>query len=633
MRRAGGIALRLLPWAAFLGIAAFLWTVAATYAFLAGTRLTAYYPIPGSWYQWWLYAFTSAGSFSEAQNHAITSWLRVGAFAGLLPNIVYLRVVFWIRTRIKGTAFTNPLFNYRKPIVRGDSDNHGHADWMPMKRAQERFPPTPDPDIGGVVVGEADRMDLGPAAGMRFDRKNPKTWGNGGKAPLLIDRLDGDGPPHSMVIAGSGTYKTAGLVTTVLTWRKSCVVMDPSKKLAQMLARTLRERGKRVICLDVGGNGFNVLKSIDITDPLADTKIRSVVGRIVGPAPGPKADATGNSADFREWGKSIVTALLADMMYDPDIPDDLKTLDNLRAGLCVGQEAMRDVLRDIHAHSHSRMARQLASNMMDLVDQTFSGAYGNATRDTAWLSTKAYADLVSGDEFDASEFCDGNTVIFLQVPLAALSETPAVARVTIASLVETVIADAEATIAAGLDVTKKVLFAIDEAVLLGPMTALKIARDQGRQFGIVLHLLYQSEGQIEEIWGKQGKDTWWDCLGWRAYAGVKAITTSRELSELLGTFPARATSVGQNKGRSGRFMEASSASRGSNTNEHEISRRLCNVSEIMTDFRSDERIVIVGNDYPIRCGAPIGFRRADIADLLDFAPAAREQEEEMMENV
>ena len=100
-------------------------------------------------------------------------------------------------------------------IVRGTSDNHGHADWMPLAKMQEMFPSVPDEDVGGVVVGEADRVDLGPAADVDFNPDNRATWGNGGRAPLLIDPCK-RGSTHSMVIGGGGTYKSTTLVTTLL---------------------------------------------------------------------------------------------------------------------------------------------------------------------------------------------------------------------------------------------------------------------------------------------------------------------------------------------------------------------------------------------------------------------------------
>ena len=111
-------------------------------------------------------------------------------------------------------------FGRRRAIERGDTDNHGHADYMTLAVMQALFPPVPDQDIGGVVVGEADRVDLGPAARMPFDPENRATWGRGGRAPLMIDPCR-RGSTHSMVIGGGGTYKSTTLVVSLLTWQKA----------------------------------------------------------------------------------------------------------------------------------------------------------------------------------------------------------------------------------------------------------------------------------------------------------------------------------------------------------------------------------------------------------------------------
>ena len=53
------------------------------------------------------------------------------------------------------------------------------------------------------------------------------TWGQGGRAPLLIDPCV-EGSTHSLVIAGSGSFKTTSAVSTLLTWTGSVVVLDPA---------------------------------------------------------------------------------------------------------------------------------------------------------------------------------------------------------------------------------------------------------------------------------------------------------------------------------------------------------------------------------------------------------------------
>jgi len=494
-------------------------------------------------------------------------------------------------------------FERRRATERGDSDNHGHADYMAVSGMRALFPSTPDSEVGGVVVGEADRVDLGPAARVQFDPDNRATWGNGGKAPLLIDPCK-RGSTHSMVIGGGGTFKSTALLTSLLTWTKSIFCLDPAEELADLVGAELADRGRKIVRLEIGGAGPNVLDGIDITSPLAETRLRAIVGRIIGPM-------SGNDKEdkFKRWGRTIILSLLAHMMWEPTIPAELKTLRALRDGLDGGIEVVRDRLRGIADTSHSPLARSLASTMWDMVNDTFSGALGNATEDTEWLASAAYGDLVSGTAYRMTELAEGNLVVFCQVPQEALEHTPAVARVLVGCHLD-------AVFAAKGRVNGRVFFPIDETVLIGRDSALKIARDQGRKSKITLQLFYQSEGQIEEVWTVAGKRAWFDGLSWRTYAGVQNLESARELSAILGTFGARAVSRGVNRGRSGKALEVASSSAGSNTSEHEISRDLAKPHELLADMRDDERITLVRNRPPMRHGAAIAFRRPEMAHLL-----------------
>ncbi|HME26510.1 MAG TPA: type IV secretory system conjugative DNA transfer family protein [Acetobacteraceae bacterium] len=577
-------------------VIAALWLTVASGAFLwlAGLWDSPRIPWWSRPWQFAIYLMSGDGSFSER------AYLVVAAIIASMPGALYVRFVLLSPA---GGGLLRLPFGRRRAIERGDSDNHGHADYMSIPGMRALFPSAPDSDVGGVVVGEADRVDQGPAARVQFDPDNRATWSNGGNAPLLIDPCK-RGSTHSMVIGGGGTFKSTALLTSLLTWTKSIFCLDPAEELADLVGAELADRGRKVMRLEIGGAGPNVLDGIDITSPLAETRLRAVVGRIIGPM-------SGNDKDdkFKRWGRTIILSLLAHMMWEPTIPAELKTLRALRDGLDGGIEVVRNRLRGIADTSHSTLARSLASTMWDMVSDTFSGALGNATEDTEWLASSAYGDLVSGTAYRISELAEGNLVVFCQVPQEALEHTPAVARVLVGCHLD-------AVFAAKGRVNGRVFFAIDEAVLIGRDPALKIARDQGRKSKITLQLFYQSEGQIEEVWTVAGKRAWFDGLSWRTYAGVQNLESARELSAILGTFGARAVSRGVNRGKSGKALEVANSSQGSNTSEHEISRDLAKPHELLCDLRDDERITLVRNRPPMRHGAAIAFRRPEMAHLL-----------------
>jgi type IV secretion system protein VirD4 len=235
-----------------------------------------------------------------------------------------------------------------------------------------------------------------------------------------------------------------------------------------------------------------------------------------------------------------------------------------------------------------------------LVDETFSGIFANAAEDTAWLTTRAYADLVSGSAFKAADIVRGDTDVFIALPLKALEATPAIGRCIVGALLNGVYE-------ANGNLDGRVLFLLDEAATLGYMRVINVARDAGRKFGITLHLLYQSIGQIEGQWGPEGKRAWYEAVTWRAYAAVKDLETAKELSETIGNYGVRSRS--RSTGRTGRLFGASSISSGTTISEH--ARARIRPEEIMHDLREDAAIVVPKNGRPALCGRAIYFRRPE----------------------
>jgi type IV secretion system protein VirD4 len=386
-------------------------------------------------------------------------------------------------------------------LVRGRSDNFGHADWLALRDARRLFP-GPDDTHGGIVVGEAYRVDQDRVARRVFDPADRSTWGQGGTAPLLIDPCR-NGSTHALVFGGPGGFKTTSVgIPTMLTWCGAAVVLDPSREIGPMVqAFRQRKLGHHVVTLDPADpacGAFNVLDWIDTAAPEAETNVEAAVNWICGETRG---HVTSGAEFFGESGKALIACLLADMLWDPQVAPEHKTLKQLRRTLVTPEGEMRDRLARIYATSISPLARDLAGTLKDLVPETFSGIYGNANKDTRWLSTSAYADLVSGNSFRTRDLADGRLTVFVQVPLKTLQVTPALGRVIVGALLN-------AAYEADGRVRGRILFLLDEVARLGYMGVLEQARDAGRKYGITLLLLYQSLGQLVGQWGREGKQAW-----------------------------------------------------------------------------------------------------------------------------
>jgi type IV secretion system protein VirD4 len=197
----------------------------------------------------------------------------------------------------------------------------------------------------------------------------------------------------------------------------------------------------------------------------------------------------------------------------------------------------------------------------------------------------------------------------VQIPQEVLQVTPSLARVLIGGLLDAVLAQAGRVVG-------RVGFFIDEAVLLGPEPSLKLARDQGRKSKVTLQLFYQSEGQIEDVWGKAQKDAWFDGVSFRSYTRVQNVNTAKDLVTALGTYGAKAESRSNSAGSSGRPLEWASRQKGDSAQESELARELMKPHELLQELRANERITIVANDRPIRHVSAIDFCRPEIAARL-----------------
>lgn len=493
-------------------------------------------------------------------------------------------------------------------IRRGNSGIHGDTRWLSMTIALTML--SADENGVNVVLGEAIRMDLTPFANVRFVPKDEATWGPGGTGQLLYDKGEEMGGGHGISFLAPGGGKTQEIATAIAYYGKSVFVQDPACELADMIREIQEEKGHKVYVLEPDGDvGFNALGWINIADPLADVNVRVQVGRMYGKtSERPGQHAAHATTFFRDQGKNLVVCLLAHLLWHPGVPDENKTLRAVRGALVQPTQELRDTLEGIYLTSESELARDLAGPLFKMVDETFDGIASNAQEATAWLSVRPYANMVSGNTYDPAELCNGKTTVLNQIPLKALIENPEVARTVVGAHMGAIM-EAEG------EVDGRVLFKLDEAVLLGSDNMLRVGRSQGRKYRIILCPYYQSLGQALEVWGEHGLRAWMGEVTWIRFGPTMDGKDAKELTELLGTFGAMSTSHGKNRGRQARFGEMQSVSHGTNDNEHEVARPLLRPFELQR-LRRDERIVLYTNSEPLRITAALAHRRPELRGRL-----------------
>lgn len=540
--------------------------------------------------QWDLFIFPLTGWLDTASIWFGANWWAtlIVIISAAIPSIIVicstiLGVMIWLRRRRKPLR-TPPKGGVRQ-IERGPTANHGNAQWLSKEKMMEKYP---GPE--GMLIG---------ATGL-----SPND-------PLLIDsKLDG--PTHNLIFAGPGSYKTVTAIHRVWLWPWSKIVFDPSTEIGPVMTRALKETGYDVHTIRLNGDGLNVLDWIDITDPETEVHIRSAVDWIYDEEAARKSNPTQSKDPFwSEWGKSLVTCLMAHMLYNTNSKFP-KTLKTLRRGVATSEDEMQERLRTINATSDSPLARELAAGLMGMkAPQTFSGIYSNAFSATAWLSVDAYANLVSGDSMKTSDVLNPNTAVFIQLSLRTLDSTPAIGRAVLGALLNPVyLSDGETQ--------NRVLYMLDEAWIFGKMKEIMLCYATGRKYAATMSMIFPSEAIFEGVWGEQDAKAMRDLCSWRSYAAIQDGAIADKLSADFGEHGVISYSEGDSKGRSTQARSwGSSRNRGDTINRSEASRRLIKRDEIL-NAPSDVMFVRARDaGAGIMCYAAPYFKYPDVAQHMD----------------
>ncbi|MDX3978612.1 Ti-type conjugative transfer system protein TraG [Shinella sp.] len=494
-----------------------------------------------------------------------------------------------------------------EPVKRAKSETFGDADWLPMAAAARLFP-----EDGEIVVGERYRVDKELVHALPFDPNDPATWGRGGKAPLLTYKQDFDST-HMLFFAGSGGYKTtSNVVPTALRYTGPIICLDPSTEVAPMVVDFRRRKlGREVVVLDPTNPimGFNVLDGIE-TSKKKEEDIVGIAHMLLSES---MRFESSTGSYFQSQAHNLLTGLLAHVMLSPEYAGR-RNLHSLRQIVSKPETSVLAMLRDVQEHSASAFIRETLGVFVNMTEQTFSGVYSTASKDTQWLSLENYAALVCGNTLKSSEIAAGKKDVFLNIPASILRSYPGIGRVIIGSLIN-------AMIEADGAFQRRALFMLDEVDLLGYMRVLEEARDRGRKYGVSMMLMYQSVGQLERHFGKDGAVSWIDGCAFASYAAIKALDTARNVSAQCGEMTVEVKGSSRNIG----WDTKNSASRKSESVNFQR-RPLIMPHEITQSMRKDEQIIIVQGHSPIRCGRAIYFRRKEMdaaAEINRFVKAGR----------
>lgn len=499
--------------------------------------------------------------------------------------------VFALRVAMRGDAAFASAAPRR---IHGKRSIHGDAEWMALKDARRLFP-----EAGGIVVGEAYKVDKDTVAERGFRADDRQTWGAGGRSPLLC--FDASfGSTHGLVFAGSGGFKTTSVtIPTALKWGGGLVALDPSNEVAPMVVEHRRRANRDVFMLDPRdpSTGFNVLDWIGRFGGTKEEDAVAVANWVV--------TDTGRQASirddfFRASALQLITALTADVCLSGHTKKEDQHLRQMRANLSEPEPKLRERLQLIYDNSASEFVKENVAPFIAMTPETFSGVYANAVKETHWLSYPNYAALVSGSSFATDDIAGGKVDIFVNLDLKTLEAHPGLARTIIGALLNAIYnRDGK--------VEGRTLFLLDEVARLGYLRILETARDAGRKYGISLVLLFQSIGQMREAYGgRDATSKWFESASWVSFAAINDPDTADYISRRCGNTTVEVDQVSRSSQMSG----------SSRTRSKHLTARPLILPEEVLRMRGDEQIVFTSGNAPLRCGRAIWFRRDDMKSVV-----------------
>ena len=510
---------------------------------------------------------------------------------GIGAMIAMIAGMFALRVALRGDG----AFSTMKPRrVSGKRAIHGSADWMAMPEAKRMFG-----EEGGIVVGEAFRVDRDSVASHTFRADDKQSWGSGGRASLLC--FDASfGSTHGLVFAGSGGFKTTSVtIPTALKWGSGLVALDSSNEVAPMVIDQRRRAGREVFVLSPKDSsiGFNVL---DWIGRFGGTKEEDVVAVASWVVTDVGKQISMRDDFFRASALQLITALIADVCLSGHTEKEKQTLRQVRMNLSEPEPKLRERLQTIHDKSESEFVRENVAAFVNMTPETFSGVYANAIKETHWLSYPNYAALVSGSSFSTEDIAGSNTDIFVNLDLKTLEAHPGLARTIIGALLN-------AIYNRNGEIKGRTLFLLDEVARLGYLRILETARDAGRKYGISLLLLFQSIGQMRETYGgRDATSKWFESASWVSFAAINDPETADYISRRCGNTTVEVDQLSRTSQMSG----------SSRTRSKQLAARPLILPEEVLRMRGDEQIVFTSGNPPLRCGRAIWFRREDMKGVV-----------------
>ena len=395
---------------------------------------------------------------------------------------------------------------------------------------------------------------------------------------------------HTLIVARTRTGKgTRVIVPTLLRYGGSALVIDPKGENAAITAAIRKKQlGQSIHILNPWNElastyqdrGFtpatyNPLDILDRDDPNVVAIAQTLAGAIC-PAPA--------NAKDRFWQGMAANVLTAVFLWLTAREDERKTLARAREIVSLTRKdfTTKYLTEMAASEAFSFAIREMASPMIDLADETYSGVMSNLSEATKFLSDPQIKAATATSSFSMEDLATGKSTVYVVIPTERMDTQKTWLRIIIAAGMH-IFKNPRAKLKSG----HRCLFLIDEFAALGRLDDLPrdIATMSG--FGVDFALIVQGLDQLKDHYA-EARGTILSNCAYKWFCNVNDLDSAKYLSETLGKWTIGTMSMSSTSSRQGRSSTFS---------QSETARSLLNPDEVLNLGR-DVAIGIQPNGHP-----------------------------------
>jgi type IV secretion system protein VirD4 len=407
------------------------------------------------------------------------------------------------------------------------------------------------------------------------------------------------GDRHLLTVAPNRTGKgTCTIIPNLLMdLDHSIICIDPKGQNAAVTARSRRRDGKPVYCLNPFGehasapwnlpmHGFNPLAGMDIDDPNVEADVAALAEAII------VTESTTNPY-FDNSARDLIEVLI---LHALATKGKSATLLDMRAWLGQPMQAPDgepSLLNTIVIMTQSRYSfiKEMAARFLSDT-KSVNEIVQSATNQTKFLSHRAIATCLSGNDFQMIDFKEKKATLYVILPERYLDAYSRFLRLVVVSSL-----NALRSRPGGV----KTIIMMDEFARLGALGAVEQAVGSSAGFNVQLWPFIQDLNQLQHLYPKRWKS-------FIANAGVvqwftpNDSTTADFLSARVGkttvlnTTINRTKSLGRTSGGSGPGLSAGETT---SSNENELAMDFLSAQDLYSMPDHFQLLTLAGLSYPI----------------------------------